>query len=56
MFKYDSFRKLDYWGAGVEVSVQYDWADADQTTKRPTGIAFILSLATREFRFGYFWG
>lgn len=56
MFKIDQAHRLDFWGFGFEASVQYDWSDETQTTKRATGVALRLSLITRELMIGYFWG
>jgi hypothetical protein len=58
MFRYETIRRLDFFGAGVEISVQYNWISNENhdAGKRPTGVALIMAFATREFRLGYFWG
>ena len=56
MFQWDVGHKVDFWGFGFELSVQYKHRDEEHTIKEPIGIALTICLITREFKLGYFWG
>jgi len=56
MFRFDTYHMFNYFGLGAELSVQYDWVDDKKLEKKPTGVAFIVRIITREFRLGFFWG